>query len=53
MSLSQANARRVRECHGRGLKVLVYTVNAQKDLDRLARMGVDGVFSNFPELSCP
>ena len=37
-------------CHKRGHKVLVYTVNTQKDIDRLAKIGVDGVFSNFPEL---
>jgi hypothetical protein len=25
-------------------------VNAQRDIDRMTELGVDGVFSNFPEL---
>lgn len=50
MSLRQVDAAKVRECHKRGLQVLVYTVNAQKDLDRMTKLGVDGVFTNFPEL---
>ncbi|MBI3551889.1 MAG: glycerophosphodiester phosphodiesterase [Elusimicrobia bacterium] len=50
LSARQVNAKIVKGCHERGHKVLVYTVNAQKDADRLARIGVDGIFSNFPEL---
>lgn len=50
LSLRQVDAKKVKECHKRGHKVLVYTVNKQKDADRLAKMGVDGIFSNFPEL---
>ena len=50
LSMRQVDAKKVKECHKRGHKVLVYTVNAQKDVDRLAKIGVDGVFSNFPEL---
>ena len=53
LSLRQVTPKVVREAHRRGLKVLVYTVNAQKDADRLARLGVDGIFSNRPELKCP
>ena len=51
LSLGQANARRVRAAHERGLKALVYTVNTPKAAARLARLGVDGIFSNFPELA--
>jgi glycerophosphoryl diester phosphodiesterase len=49
----QVNARRVAAAHQLGLKVFVYTVNAQKDVDRLGKMGVDGVFTNYPELTSP
>ena len=32
-----------------GLAVFVYTVNERKDIDRMKRLGVDGIISNFPE----
>jgi len=50
LSQRQASARRVRAAHDRGLKVLVYTVTKQQELDRLAGLGVDGAFCNYPEL---
>ena len=49
-SARQIDARRVRECRARDLRVLVYTVNTQKEASRLAKLGVDGIFTNFPEL---
>ncbi len=33
----------------RGLKVWVYTVNEPEDFSQLASMGIDGVFTDFPE----
>ncbi|MBI5631349.1 MAG: glycerophosphodiester phosphodiesterase [Elusimicrobia bacterium] len=50
MNLRQVGVRGLRECHKRNLDVLVYTVNKQKDADRLKELGVDGIFSNFPEI---
>ena len=44
------NARFVRSAHQRGLKVFVYTVNQPDDIARLEAMGVDGIFTDFPEL---
>jgi len=38
----------VQQAHQRGLAVYVYTVNQQRDAERLAAMGVDGIFSNYP-----
>ena len=52
-SIRQIDARRVRSCRDAGLKTLIYTVNSQKDIDRLGKMKVDGVFTNFPELKSP
>lgn len=49
-SMWQADRLKVGLAHKRGLKVLVYTVNTQAQIDKLKRLGVDGVFSNFPEL---
>ncbi len=35
--------------HDMGFKVYVYTVNHQKDIAKMHKLGVDGVFTNFPE----
>jgi glycerophosphoryl diester phosphodiesterase len=40
----------VNDGHGRGLRMFAFTVNTGEDLDRVAAMGFDGVFTNFPEL---
>lgn len=50
MSLRQVTPRAVTAAKDRGYKVLVYTVNTPMDRDRLKRLGVDGVFCNYPEL---
>jgi glycerophosphoryl diester phosphodiesterase len=39
----------VADAHQRGLKVFVYTVNEPKEIAAMRRLGVDGVFSDFPE----
>lgn len=39
----------VLDAHRRGLKVFVFTVNHPEDIDRMASLGVDGVFSDYPE----
>lgn len=48
--ISLINKRFVEHAHERGLKVFVFTVNDLRDVMRLAAMGVDGVFTDFPEL---
>ncbi|MFI5347523.1 MAG: glycerophosphodiester phosphodiesterase [Elusimicrobiota bacterium] len=50
LSSRQTNARVVKAAHDRGFKVLVYTVNTPMERDRLAKLGVDGIFCNYPEL---
>ena len=39
----------VADAHARGLKVFVYTVNRPQEIAALAALGVDGVFTDFPE----
>lgn len=39
----------VADAHRRGLKVLVYTVDCPEDCEILAKMGVDGIFTNRPD----
>ena len=41
---------RLREAHALGLKVVVWTVNAEADMRRLIAWGVDGVISDYPDL---
>jgi len=40
----------IEEVHGRGLKLLTWTVNQKRDLLRLASWGVDGLISDDPGL---
>lgn len=41
--------RLVADAHGRGLKVFVFTVNRLAEIARMKKLGVDGVFSDFPD----
>lgn len=48
--MNTVNRRFVANAHRRGLKFFVYTVNTGEDLKRMREMGVDGVFTNYPDL---
>ena len=37
------------DAHNKGFKVFVYTVNEQDDINRMKAMGVDGVFTDYPD----
>ncbi|MBI4345262.1 MAG: glycerophosphodiester phosphodiesterase [Elusimicrobia bacterium] len=50
MSSRQADRRWVEAVHRDKRKAFVYTVNEPKDYERLGRLGVDAVFTNFPDL---
>lgn len=39
----------VRECHDRGVRVHVWTVNEKTDIEKMRGMGVDGVITNYVE----
>jgi glycerophosphoryl diester phosphodiesterase len=41
--------RLIADAQGRGLKVYAYTVNERSEMERLRRLGVDGVFTDYPE----
>ena len=49
LAFSQANADRVAQVQAAGLRCHVYTANQPADIARLRQLGVDGVFSDFPE----
>jgi|TARA_B110001469_G_C9632169_1_gene316395 glycerophosphoryl diester phosphodiesterase len=52
VNLSQkiAHTEIVAQAHERGYQVFVYTVNTRDEMLVLKKMGVDGVFTNFPDL---
>jgi glycerophosphoryl diester phosphodiesterase len=39
----------VADAHRRGLKVFIFTINEPGEIARMKTLGVDGVFSDFPE----
>lgn len=43
------NKRIIEMAHKEDLKVFIYTVNKQKEIDHLKEIGVDGIFSDFPD----
>lgn len=43
------SAKLVGEAHELGLQVFVFTVNQEKEIMRMKVLGVDGIFSDFPE----
>ena len=46
---SLADRRYVREVHKAGYQFFVWTVNAERDLRRMLKLGVDGIVTDFPE----
>ncbi|MEX0942166.1 MAG: glycerophosphodiester phosphodiesterase family protein [Pseudomonadales bacterium] len=49
LDLALVKAETVRQAHEHGFRVLVYTVNQTKDLQAMIAMGVDGIFTNYPD----
>jgi len=47
----RVNVRGIQAAHARGFETLVYTVNTQKRVRDLARLGVDGIFTDRPALA--
>ena len=43
------NAVFVEKAHQRGLKVFAWTVNEPEDIKRMKALGVDGIFSDYPD----
>ncbi|WP_025823243.1 glycerophosphodiester phosphodiesterase [Shewanella marina] len=49
LDISFINKNLVEDAHKRGVKVYVYTVDNPDDVCALAALGVDGIFSNYPD----
>jgi glycerophosphoryl diester phosphodiesterase len=39
----------VKDAHARGFRVFVFTVDHPEDIQKMRELGVDGVFTNYPE----
>jgi len=37
-------------CHERKIKVIPWTVNKKEDIERLKKMGVNGIITDYPDL---
>lgn len=48
-SLEFVDQRFVDNAHSHGLRVFVFTVNHPEDINKVRELGVDGVFTNYPE----
>jgi glycerophosphoryl diester phosphodiesterase len=40
----------IKECHERNIKIIPWTVNDKKQIEKLKSMGVDGIISDYPDL---
>lgn len=40
----------IKKCHDLGMQIIPWTVNNKKDIDRLKKMGVDGIITDYPNL---
>ena len=48
LSIQQVDAAIVSDAHHCGLKVFVYTVNEENDIDTCLNFGVDAIYTDFP-----
>ncbi|MGA7143487.1 MAG: glycerophosphodiester phosphodiesterase family protein [Desulfobacterales bacterium] len=49
LSLESIDPRFVKDAHARDLRVFVFTVDLPEDIEKMRGLGVDGVFTNYPE----
>ncbi|MDY6903666.1 MAG: glycerophosphodiester phosphodiesterase family protein [Thermodesulfobacteriota bacterium] len=50
IDMNLATRKLIRQIHSRGWPVHVFTANSLAEIERLVGMGVDGIFTNYPEL---
>lgn len=47
---SMVSAELIKKCHDKGMKIIPWTVNDKPTIDRLKKMGVDGIITDYPNL---
>ena len=40
----------LQQCHQKGMKVIPWTVNSAEEIERLKKLGVDGIITDYPDL---
>jgi glycerophosphoryl diester phosphodiesterase len=40
----------IKKCHDQNIKIIPWTVNDKKEIERLKALGVDGIISDYPNL---
>jgi glycerophosphoryl diester phosphodiesterase len=40
----------VKQCHDKGMKIIPWTVNDEKQIKKLKKIGVDGIITDYPDL---
>lgn len=40
----------VKQCHTKNMKIIPWTVNDKKQINKLTKMGVDGIITDYPDL---
>jgi len=45
-----ATAATIQKCHAQNIRIIPWTVNDKKEMDRLKALGVDGIISDYPNL---
>ncbi len=48
---SLVTASYVKKAHSRGIKVIPWTINKDKDMRRMIKYGVDGIITDYPEVA--
>lgn len=50
-ALKLVKAKTVRQAHEKGAKVIIWTVNSEKDMKKLIKLGVDGLITDYPNVA--
>jgi glycerophosphoryl diester phosphodiesterase len=40
----------VKNAHSKGVKIITWTVNEKPETERLKRLGVDGIITDYPDI---
>lgn len=44
------NEKLVKKCHQQNMKIIPWTVNEREEIERLKKLGVDGIITDYPDL---
>lgn len=49
LELNHIYEKQVKKAHKKGIKVYVFTVNTKQELEKVKQLGVDGIFTDYPD----